>query len=21
TGQDRLTCRENVRRGNLVGPP
>jgi serine/threonine-protein kinase len=21
TGQDRLTCRDNVRRGNLVGPP
>jgi serine/threonine-protein kinase len=21
TGQDRLTCRENIRRGNLVGPP
>lgn len=21
TGQDRLTCRESVRRGNLVGPP
>jgi serine/threonine-protein kinase len=21
TGQDRLTCRDNVKRGNLVGPP
>jgi serine/threonine-protein kinase len=21
TGEDRATCRENVRRGNLVGPP
>jgi serine/threonine-protein kinase len=21
TGQDRLTCRENIRQGNLVGPP
>lgn len=20
TGQDRLTCRENIRRGNLTGP-
>jgi serine/threonine-protein kinase len=21
TGQDRLACRENIRQGNLVGPP